>query len=293
MSFALLNKLLDKLFYHDQWEIGVSSSSLENIFKTGEIPDVSWWVEGKKFGHFRADPFFLGSRVVFERLNRWTGRGQICIADLDGSNEGVYFRTNSHLSYPSITEIAGRTYFIPEMSDRGICTIFEVSTDGPPRAIAEINQPIVDPTLICRDGMYWILGSLRGGETNALYLWHSTSLVDGWAPHRDNPVKIDSSASRPAGNLFTLNGQLIRPAQDSRIGYGSALALCRIERLDPSGYREQVVQRIFPADENYSSGIHTINVARDLIVVDGKKRVFSWFAAFFKVRNKICGYKNS
>ena len=85
---------------------------------------------------------------------------------------------------------------------------------------------------------------------------------------------------------------MIRPAQDSSQGYGSALALCKIDRLDSVEYSESVIKRVVPSDNVFSSGIHTINISTDFVVVDGKRRSFSLLAFFFKLRNKIFGLSN-
>jgi hypothetical protein len=103
-----------------------------------------------------------------------------------------------------------------------------------------------------------------------LHLFHADSLLGDWQPHRRNPVKSDARCARPAGQLYWRNGTLYRPAQICAPLYGSGLSINRVLRLTPLDYAERQVERILPA--NGLLGVHTVNRAGDLTVIDAFSR---------------------
>jgi hypothetical protein len=93
-----------------------------------------------------------------------------------------------------------------------------------------------------------------------------------WRPHPRNPVKSDARSARPAGALFSRNGALYRPAQVCVPRYGAGLAIHRILKLTPEDYAERLVERMLPPPESGLFGLHTMNRAGDLLVVDAFAR---------------------
>jgi hypothetical protein len=131
----------------------------------------------------------------------------------------------------------------------------------------------VDAPVFRQGDTWWLMHSgLDGCGPRSLYLWYAPSLVGPWESHVANPVKTDICGTRPAGNLFWHPGSLYRPAQDGRIGYGSAMCINRIDELTKEAFRETVVRRIQP-DPNgpYPEGIHTLSGFGEWSIVDGKK----------------------
>jgi hypothetical protein len=110
----------------------------------------------------------------------------------------------------------------------------------------------------------------RGGShSDALHVWHADRLCGPWHPHRNNPVLIDISSARPAGHVVRHQGRLLRPAQDGTRGYGSALALAEIERLDETSFQQRVVARLTPGERWSGHRLHTLNRAGRLECIDG------------------------
>jgi hypothetical protein len=82
-------------------------------------------------------------------------------------------------------------------------------------------------------------------------------------------VLIDKRQARSAGNLVARNGKLWRPVQDCASGYGAALGLAEVARLDEGGY-EQVVRTVLrPGAEWPGRKLHTLNRAGRLECIDG------------------------
>ncbi len=79
------------------------------------------------------------------------------------------------------------------------------------------NVRATDATLLRHEGRWWLFVALAvegGHAVDELALFSSGSLDGEWKPHPLNPVVSDVRSARPAGRIFSRNGQLIRPAQD-------------------------------------------------------------------------------
>ena len=79
--------------------------------------------------------------------------------------------------------------------------------------------------------------------------------------------------ARGAGAIFRCASHLIRPSQNSALGYGHSISLNRVLRLSPSDYEEQTVETISPVWQKGLLGTHTINSNIAFEVVDGLRFV--------------------
>jgi hypothetical protein len=129
-----------------------------------------------------------------------------------------------------------------------------------------------DATLIEREGRWWMFATVRdggGAYSDALHLWSAPEFSGPWTPHARNPVLIDIASARPAGRMVCRQGSLYRPAQDCRDGYGAALALARIDRLDDDGYAQTVETIVTPGPLWPGRRLHTLNSAGPFEFIDG------------------------
>jgi hypothetical protein len=74
-------------------------------------------------------------------------------------------------------------------------------------------------------------------------------------------VLIDAACARPAGDVFATGGKLYRPVQDCSRGYGAALGIAQITRLDGGGFEQEVVGRLSFGAASCVLGPHTLNRA--------------------------------
>src|SRR6185295_16298411 len=126
-----------------------------------------------------------------------------------------------------------------------------------------------------RERWWMFANSAAGGSRmfdDELHLFYADRLTGEWRPHPRNPVKSDARSSRPAGALFSRNGVLYRPAQVCVPRYGAGIALQRVLKLTPEEYAERQVERLLPPPSSGLYGLHTMNRAGDLIVVDAFAR---------------------
>ena len=114
--------------------------------------------------------------------------------------------------------------------------------------------------------------SLPVGETTYIErsLNHSDTLVIEHPPVAANPYGRRNGQAAIAG--YCRDGGLIRPVQDCRQGYGAALGLARILRLDEEGYAQRVETRLRPGAAWPGTRLHMLSAAGGFEFIDGSHR---------------------
>jgi hypothetical protein len=233
---------------------------------------------------FWADPFPVKTDdnryyIFLEEYLEATGKGHISVMEVtrkEGASTPVkVLERDYHLSYPFIFEWQGTRYMIPETgANRSIelyrCRAFPYEWEFECTLMENVRA--ADATLAEIDGRWWMFVSIaaEGAALNCdeLYLFHATTPLGPWQPHRRNPVKSDARSSRPAGALFRSKGRLLRPSQNCAKHYGYGITINEIVRLDESEFVEKEVAKILPEWRAQMIGTHTLNTAEDLTVTD-------------------------
>ena len=186
---------------------------------------------------------------------------------------------DSHASYPYLVECGSDIFCIPQVESVTGLRIFRAvhyPTQWEDAGVLIPNVTARDPSLFEHGGRWWL--AFTDGETGPfthLHFWWADDLLGTWHAHEANPVKIDLRSARPAGTPFHHDGALYRPAQDCSITYGGAVAICRVDELTPTTFREEVV-RIIPALPGpYRHGFHTLSAVGDRTLVDGKAHSYT------------------
>jgi hypothetical protein len=234
-----------------------------------------------------ADPFALEKNgryyVFFEELPYRASKGHISMIELDAQGRSSAARRvlelDCHLSYPFLLEHEGALFMVPECAQSGRVEAYRC-IDFPSRwrleKILLDGVRLVDATLARSGDRWWMLANGAAGESRVfddeLHIFHAASPFAEWREHRRNPVKSDVRSSRPAGALFWRNGALHRPAQIDAPLYGSGLSINRVLRLSPDDFAEREVERLVPPAASGLLGLHTVNRAGDLTVVDAFRR---------------------
>ena len=131
---------------------------------------------------------------------------------------------------------------------------------------------LADATIIRHGELYYLFGATRdgaGGYSDTLSLFYAQDLFGPWLPHASNPVMIDRTSARPAGNFVTINGQTWRPVQDCTVGYGCALGLAEVVELSPTSFKQIVRHTIRPGPLWTGRKLHTLNRCGRLELIDG------------------------
>jgi hypothetical protein len=124
--------------------------------------------------------------------------------------------------------------------------------------------------------MFVNVASEGGSSWDELHLYSADRPQGPWKAHPRNPVVSDVRSARPAGHLFEHGGRRYRPAQDCSLGYGTGLVIKRIDRINPREYAEVEASRIRPDWNRRVIGVHTLNRAGDLTVMDCIYRAPRW-----------------
>ena len=264
------------------WRVGWRLNAGPGVVERRDLGGPPWQTLADPGHRFFADPF----PIV------WEGRGAIFVEDLDHRvGKGIVSMTEIvdgvagpvvpvleepwHLSYPFLHVEDGVLYMLPEASLSGEialyrCTAFPGRWERCATLLSGIEA--ADATIFRHGGRHWMMAVTRegtGGFSDTLRLWHAPGLLGPWEEHALRPVMVDVATARPAGAVVERAGALWRPFQDCAGGYGRALGLARIDRLDPDHYGETVVVRMEPGPAWPGRRIHTLNRAGPLECIDG------------------------
>lgn len=265
----------------DHWRVGYRRSDA-GTQRHGGWRAPSFVVLPDDGSRFYADPMPFEhdgrSYLFLEDFAYATRKAVIAALEIDAAGTASAPRTvleqTCHLSYPFIIRHRGEIYMLPEMSGARRVQLFRADPFpdrwAPDRILLD-NVVAADATPVEHDGRWWMFATLSddgGSSWDQLCLFHAPDLLGPWTPHADNPVLVDAGAARPAGAIWHEDGVLMRVAQDCRGGYGVGLAICRVDRLDARGYAQTVVARLGPPNGYGADGIHTLNRAGDLEVID-------------------------
>jgi hypothetical protein len=171
------------------------------------------------------------------------------------------------VSHPFLLEHEGNLYLVPDTARNRTLEIYRC-VDFPlrwrrERVLLE-GVRLADATFHRGPERWWMFAN--GNFDDELHLLHARHLFGDWQPHVRNPVKSDARSSRPAGALYWRNGALYRPAQICAPQPG--LSINRVLRLTPECYAERQVERVLPGGDNGLRGLHTVNRADELTVID-------------------------
>ena len=280
----IAQRALQKLFYIDQWFLAYAFGGtrderldLKHFVRIMPPKDRIW-----------ADPFPIARNgrhyIFFEELAFASGKGHISVIEVhpDGrySAPTRVLERDYHLSYPFLIEDEGALYMVPETGQNRTVELYRCVAFPDRWRLEQVlmkNVCCVDATLHRDANGWWMFANAGIDEMDdemddELNLYHAPHLRGEWRPHPANPVKSDVRGARPAGSLYCSNGTLYRPAQICAPLYGSGISINQVLQLTPQAYVEREVHRIVPASDTGVLGIHTLNRAGAMSVMDGFMR---------------------
>jgi hypothetical protein len=272
------------------WRIGWRKLVGPDLFELRRHPEDGWQILPDDGKRFYADPFpiEIGGRTTLfvEDFEHKVGKGVISAVSF--GPEGPIGRPTPvlersyHLSYPFVFETDGEVWMIPESSGAANIELFRATrfpTGWVSEAILVPDITASDATLVEHQGRWWMFATVRdddGAFSDALYLWSAPNFRGPWTAHRKNPVLVDIASARPAGRMVSADGQLLRPVQDCRLGYGASLAIARILTIDEDHFEQQVETILRPGPLWTGRKLHTLNSAGGFEFIDGSAQVWRW-----------------
>lgn len=269
--------------YSPHWRIGWRFNDGPGVMELGALDGPRWNVLADRGHDCYADPFPIVWRgktcIFFESLDHRVGKGVIGVVEFgpDGpiGEATTVIEEPWHLSYPFLIEAEGELWMIPESSASGQVPLYRC-LEFPYRW--ERRDPLLegieaaDATIFAHEGRYYMTSVVReglGGYSDTLALHHASSPFGPWRKHPASEALIDAGAARPAGAVIERAGVLWRPVQDCRKGYGRALRLARIDRLDAEHFEQTFTAHIGSGPLWPGGRLHTINRADRLETIDG------------------------
>jgi hypothetical protein len=285
LARGALGAVYRSLYWAPHWRVGWRRLRGPDLFDLKRHPDEGWIDLPDDGTRFYADPFAIehdGRLTLFvEDFVHTVGRGVISAvvfgADGPEGRPEPVLELPEHLSYPFVFAADGDVWMVPECCASGRIDLFR-ATDFPGGWVRDrtlVGDVVAsDATLLPHGGLWWMFATVQdgGGFSDALHLWSAPDFRGPWSPHPANPVLIDIASARPAGAMTHRDGALYRPVQDCRLGYGKALGLARVLRLDSEGF-EQKVEAILQAGGPLWPGrrIHTLNSCSGFEFIDGSR----------------------
>lgn len=255
------------------------------------------WMQHNCRDRFFADPFILDYNdeiieVLVEEFFYSEWRGMISLLTVDRKTYRLLDRKclldlPTHLSFPFIWRENGETFVMPENCESGELAIYKY--DSKMKALNDkrilIDEPLVDPVLYSSSRKYYIIATKDGESSNSdLYVYIAEEFNGKYRQISSNPVKSDIRSTRPAGSVFEYKGEKYRFGQNCEQSYGAGVTLNRIDSLSGEVFQETEMFEIMGSQINeYREGFHTVNVYKDLCVVDGLTYIFRPVAKFKRI----------
>lgn len=278
-----IHYLFSAIFKTQFWHIGIINEPIQSLLDSENI-DIKWLPKYKK-NRFLADPFILKDddkyHIFVEDYDFINAKGEISRfeykPEMKSLSMNLVAKHDSHLSYPFVFKHKDLFYCLPEsaalnkiilLKSKDLNSKWEKLT-----LIEDISA--VDSTLFNFDNKWWLFCVDKKYGSSSLSIWFSDDLMGKWQEHPLNPVKNDVRGSRPAGNIFEVNGKFFRPAQNNEVTYGGSISIFEIKTLSEVNYEERLYREFFPdSNSDFPKGVHTISSCGGLTVIDGKNEKF-------------------
>lgn len=212
----------------------------EPLLRAQDITDTAARMVADPFAVYTSKQWFL----FFEIDSVSTHQGEIGLAvSTDTTNwvyQGIVLDEPFHLSYPQVFEYEGSWYMIPESHKAGAVRLYRAShfPDRWVYLMDLVRGPHNDPTIFYHEDRWWLFTCIGQNETTLIY--YADKLTGPWKEHSQNPViSNDRTRARCGGPIRTINGKIIRIAQDCLDRYGHRVLGFEITCLTPDEYAER------------------------------------------------------
>lgn len=258
-----------------KYNIGFVDENLEAII-AGEPIRVNWMKHPYKDRWF-ADPFILDvtDDEIIVLVEEWYDpiqRGRISKLVVDKSTYElkhlkVMIEESSHLSFPAIERKENDIYIYPERAGTHLEGYKYIETDDRFEKIGMVSDlPLTDSVITDLFGQRLLFSTkmpdANGKELGIYYLDET---------QKEYKLKcychFEENISRMAGNFFSYNDKIYRPAQVCIKSYGDAVSLQEVS-FEEGKFNFVEVRRIYSPNRDLDLGFHTFNEYKGVIVVD-------------------------
>ena len=267
-------KQLSEKVYRLEWNIALVENTLEGLFQ-GEPLKLKILQHSFKDRWF-ADPFILDIRdnklyLLVEEWMRRENKSRIAKLTIDlnhfllESTDPVLELENI-LSFPAIYRENGKVFIYPEMAENGSSKIYEYNVKKNKVISSDLlsKRKIIDGIITDMFGESILFGTERP-NSNGKQLNIYKKRNNGY--ELSNQIYFQEDIARMAGDFFSFNGNIYRPAQDCNKTYGNGVVIQRCYELDGI-LKMDTVHRLYSTDRKYRFGFHTFNMYQGIIIGD-------------------------
>ena len=287
----LQNKLFRKLFYFKTWNISYKNESIDSIQIINSIDNKKFFIKSA------ADPFYFKfnnkSYILYEKISRVSGKGTIYIYDLENNIDQKILSKRYNLSFPTAFEFQDKLILFCECAESKKFRYWHLDNNfNVIEEVAVINEGILDPLIIQKDGEYFLIGCKRSGAQQKYksVIYRSLDLND-WNKFDTSQIVIPKGMERNAGLMHQEDQAIYRFSQLLKPLYGSGVVINKITKLNSQIYEEIKIKEIKIQSDQNLTGIHTITIAKNGFYFDYRSERFYFFAFILKlfayIRKKI------
>lgn len=273
-----IKKIILKYFNSQNWNIGFATTTPEELIEHKKLGKVEWLKHSYR-DRFFADPFVYSQSdteiIVFvEELefDKPIGRLTELVVDVKSKKllrKYTLLELDSHLSYPAIIRNEGEVFVCPENGSAGKLTLYKYDKELhkllPVKVM--IEEALADATIRKIGDVYYMFATKVPNTQEDLYLYQSTHFDGDY--NEVGLVTKGREHSRPAGDLFDVEGEFYRPAQNCSKRYGGAVEVMKCSISSDNRYSEAHCFSLNPTSFRYNIGLHTINFYEGGCVIDG------------------------
>ena len=267
-------KQLAERVYRLEWNIALVENTLERLFQGEQLKlrMLKHYYTDRWF----ADPFILEVKdnKLFLLVEEWIRKDNksriakltINLEDFSLESTIPVLEMERVLSFPAIYRKNGKVYVYPEMAENGTSRIYEYDLENSHCIASKAlsNRRVIDGVLTDLFGNTLLFGT-ETPECNGKNLNVYRKSTDGF--EISDTINFSENIARMAGNFFTYEGGIYRPAQDCNKTYGNGVVIQKCD-LQDGEIKMNNVSRLYSTDEKYRFGFHTFNMYNGVIIGD-------------------------
>ena len=274
MNLVVDLKQLAERVYRLEWNIAMVENTLEGLFQ-GEQLNLRM-LKHSYTDRWFADPFILDVKdnklyLLVEEWVRKENKSRIAklvinLEDFSLESTIPMLEMEKVLSFPAIYRKNGKIYIYPEMSENGVSKIFEYDTENNSCISSEFlsQRKVIDGVITDLFGETLLFGTEKP-NSNGKKLNVYRKSTDGF--EQSDIIHFSENIARMAGNFFSYEGNIYRPAQDCNKTYGNGVVIQRCD-LQDGKFKMENALRLYSTDEKYRFGFHTFNMYHGVIIGD-------------------------
>ena len=197
-----------------------------------------------------ADPFYFEfnnkSYILYEKISRVSGKGTIYIYDLENNIDQNILSKRYNLSFPTVFEFQDKLILFCECAESKKFRYWHLDNNfNVIEEVTVINEGILDPLIIQKDGEYFLIGCKRSGAEQEYksVIYRSLDLND-WKKFDTSQIIIPEGMERNAGLMRQEDQAIYRFSQLLKTLYGSGVVINKITKLNSGIYEEIKIKEI-------------------------------------------------